>query len=538
MHRKNTRLVAQISALREQVNALQKKLFSEKRRTRAEAKKKEESLEALRVAEASKDKVLAEVEALRTQVQNLQDSNLPPSVFKEKESMESLSCENDYSISDNPKALDKTASECGSETRTPENFRKTYSREVLFRMRYPSALSTTEDYVDALQQNGILKSGSQGNLGQVFCLADHVTDGPREKGHRATRGALRPQKTVHFASSKQYHQDLGEKETNFVKPQSMEAGTISRTPRERKEEDSFHEELSLPKPTEKAWLPGRVSLEKGNECSRLKRVRSLLNKLTPEKFERILEQFLEIRIDNLEVLEKVSGEVFEKALFEPKFAWIYADLCDAIERRSEEMFQITDLDKTQEQASFRRMILSHSHRQFIADYPPEGAANKDYEDLAKEAKARKRKLSNIYFIAQLFSKGLADDSVIQNSIVQSLLNLTSNKNEGAIEALCTFLQQAGSRMGENQDGAVLRAHCVDSLAHFSQALTPRIRFMVNDLTEQSKNEWKRRGKEVKAKTIAEVHREVEEEWRAKEVPRALRRRVERHSSEVTRNWRS
>lgn len=54
---------------------------------------------------------------------------------------------------------------------------------------------------------------------------------------------------------------------------------------------------------------------------------SLLNKLTPEKFEKLYAQLLEIDINDRQVLEAIIEIVFKKAVDEPGFSPLYADLC-------------------------------------------------------------------------------------------------------------------------------------------------------------------------------------------------------------------
>lgn len=58
-----------------------------------------------------------------------------------------------------------------------------------------------------------------------------------------------------------------------------------------------------------------------------KKVKSILNKMTKEKFEKLSEQMIEIPITSLEVLTMMIHHVYEKAIFEPSFGDIYAELC-------------------------------------------------------------------------------------------------------------------------------------------------------------------------------------------------------------------
>ena len=54
--------------------------------------------------------------------------------------------------------------------------------------------------------------------------------------------------------------------------------------------------------------------------------RAILNKLTPEKFDRLFEQLLE-KITSADILKKSITTIFEKAVAEPTFCFLYAELC-------------------------------------------------------------------------------------------------------------------------------------------------------------------------------------------------------------------
>lgn len=58
-----------------------------------------------------------------------------------------------------------------------------------------------------------------------------------------------------------------------------------------------------------------------------KQVKSILNKMTKEKFDRLSQQMIEIPILSYEMLSMIIKEVYEKAIDEPNFGDMYADLC-------------------------------------------------------------------------------------------------------------------------------------------------------------------------------------------------------------------
>lgn len=97
---------------------------------------------------------------------------------------------------------------------------------------------------------------------------------------------------------------------------------------------SLNEDVQLNK-AEKAWKPsvkraGR-SEEDGAEALKtqelFKRVRSVLNKLTPQMFQPLMKQVTELTIDTEERLKGVIDLIFEKAISEPNFSVAYANMC-------------------------------------------------------------------------------------------------------------------------------------------------------------------------------------------------------------------
>lgn len=103
---------------------------------------------------------------------------------------------------------------------------------------------------------------------------------------------------------------------------------------------SLNQEVQLNK-AEKAWKPSvkrAVRAHTGEESEEtdpeqiktnelFKRVRSILNKLTPQKFQQLMKQVTELTIDTEERLKGVIDLTFEKAISEPNFSVAYANMC-------------------------------------------------------------------------------------------------------------------------------------------------------------------------------------------------------------------
>ena len=84
----------------------------------------------------------------------------------------------------------------------------------------------------------------------------------------------------------------------------------------------------------------------------LRALQSILNKLTPEKFDTLLEQVLALKISGVGLLRDVVTAIFEKALAEPNFSPTYAQFCVVL---SDKLPTFADDEGEQ---TFRKLILN------------------------------------------------------------------------------------------------------------------------------------------------------------------------------------
>ena len=79
-----------------------------------------------------------------------------------------------------------------------------------------------------------------------------------------------------------------------------------------------HQEVELQK-AENAWKPkekGKDSAEPEDPIKELERnVRAILNKLTPQKFEKLVQKFKDLPIDTVPKLEACIELIFEKVRY-------------------------------------------------------------------------------------------------------------------------------------------------------------------------------------------------------------------------------
>ncbi len=233
------------------------------------------------------------------------------------------------------------------------------------------------------------------------------------------------------------------------------------------------------KKTDSGWKRNKEADDE--VTSKVKQVRSLLNKLTLEKFDKIFVQIIAIDLSTVDILRGVVDEVFEKALFEPKFSSMYAELCKRLDISTKEMLQKANFpDAKGKPLTFRKILLKNCQDEFtrfsnagaeglqekkdeatrsedpdeLKELTPEEREKK--EKLEKEeanlaaTRAKRRMLANVRFIGELYIKDLISESIIHKSCVQPLLRLgISKKEEDVLEALCKLLASTGMKLSAN-----------------------------------------------------------------------------------------
>ncbi|GAB4862004.1 hypothetical protein Ancab_037258 [Ancistrocladus abbreviatus] len=254
------------------------------------------------------------------------------------------------------------------------------------------------------------------------------------------------------------------------------------------------------------------------EEAKQRQLKAILNKLTPQNFEKLFEQVKEVNIDNAVTLTGVINQIFDKALMEPTFCEMYADFCFHLAS------ELPDLSVDNEKITFKRLLLNKCQEEFERGEREEEEANKadgdgeskqsEEEREQKRLKARRRMLGNIRLIGELYKKRMLTERIMHECI-QKLLGQFQNPDEENIEALCKLM----STIGEMIDHPKAKEHMdyyFDMMAKLSNdmKLSSRVRFMLKDVIDLRKNKWQQRRKIEGPKKIDEVHRDAAQERQA------------------------
>ncbi|KAJ8793898.1 hypothetical protein J1605_019162 [Eschrichtius robustus] len=291
---------------------------------------------------------------------------------------------------------------------------------------------------------------------------------------------------------------------------------------------SMTEDIKLNK-AEKAWKPSskRTVAEKdrgeedadGSKTQDLfRRVRSILNKLTPQMFQQLMKQVTQLAIDTEERLKGVIDLIFEKAISEPNFSVAYANMCRCLMA-----LKVPTTEKPTVTVNFRKLLLNRCQKEFEKDKDDDEVFEKKQKEMDEAATAeergrlkeeleeardiaRRRSLGNIKFIGELFKLKMLTEAIMHDCVVK----LLKNHDEESLECLCRLLttigkdldfEKAKPRMDQyfNQMEKIIKEKKTSS----------RIRFMLQDVLDLRRSNWVPRRGDQGPKTIDQIHKEAE-----------------------------
>ena len=243
----------------------------------------------------------------------------------------------------------------------------------------------------------------------------------------------------------------------------------------------------------------------------VRKLQAILNKLTPEKFDRLNSQLIDLIVEGLEYLDAIVTLLFDKALSEFTFSSMYADLCLSLSQ---------NLGSDENAEAFRKRILTTC--QIAFQQRPEISSFDELpeeEREEKQSKARRRRKGIVTFIANLYLKGLLKSEIMLRCLV-ALLGSVDDPVPCNIEDACTMMTVMGKSLDalrDNRTTSFMKAafHMFQQLAS-NKKLESRIRFGIRDLIDLRADRWDPRREAVVATTLAEVHAKAKKELEEKE----------------------
>lgn len=274
-----------------------------------------------------------------------------------------------------------------------------------------------------------------------------------------------------------------------------------------------------------------------------RKVKAALNKMTPEKFDKISDQILEIAAQSKDetdgrTLRQVIQLTFEKACDESHWSSMYAKFCSRmLATMSTEIKDENVRDKHGNPvvggALFRKYLLNRCQEEFergwevnLPEAPEEGKEAALLSDEYYIAAAAKRKgLGLIQFIGELYKLGMLTLRIMHECVLK-LLDFEGLPDEAAIESLVKLLRTVGATMESAEAGPKMIGMYFERIEKVMnmEGLPSRLRFMLLDTVDMRKAGWKSKDSLKGPKTIAEIHQEAMAAQQAAEMERTRSQR--------------
>lgn len=283
---------------------------------------------------------------------------------------------------------------------------------------------------------------------------------------------------------------------------------------------SLQTEMEI-KTAEKPWKPEletekTKAIESGEIDTQrlLKLFRGLLNKITPQKYDSIIEKIEALDLGGDDRLKSVIDLVFDKAVDEPGFCELYARMSKVIATRDSQ-FNHHLLKKCQDEFETSDLYcgLNVEGRENDIESESDPAKKKLLaEELYEDMRLRRKKyLGTIKLIGEMYKLGLLVPKIIGFCITR-LLDEISNEN---LECLCSLIATVGAKMAREEEDNIKASikntlNVLNEIANNKKTnelftLESRIRFKILDTIELSKRNWRPRMVENNPKKITEIH---------------------------------
>ncbi|KAL3146714.1 hypothetical protein ABBQ38_014702 [Trebouxia sp. C0009 RCD-2024] len=303
--------------------------------------------------------------------------------------------------------------------------------------------------------------------------------------------------------------------------------------------------------TDNKFKPGQVEGDNPEEIKKQKAIRGSLNKITPEKFDRILADIIAVGYETEETESGLVDQVFDRASTETIFGDMYADLCFRLSSALPS-FEVPSQDANKRPCStFRRLLLNKCQMEFekgaaamkavqAREKAEQGKTPEQKEqDLAEageeqppavttepingeeeqnegeidplatpvdmvnqrlqarrevgqaaeaELRALRRGLGDIQFIGHLYRKKMLPEKVVHECIKKLLANAEAPQQE-VLECLVKLMRTVGRQLDANPKAKMYMNAYFERVSMLSKNMTlkSRIRFMLQDLIELRHN---------------------------------------------------
>jgi hypothetical protein len=218
-------------------------------------------------------------------------------------------------------------------------------------------------------------------------------------------------------------------------------------------------------------------------------IRSILNKLTPEKFESLIVKLTTCGISTTNHIDILVSEVFAKATVQHRNIDMYGELCSRMHKWFRQNTSTNDFG-----LMFRRMLLDKCYLSFKDVLKTsEDEQSGDEEHVVNKM----RTLGTFRFIGNMLCKGmLSSDALIL--VVDELM---ADPTGAALECMAVFLTMIGpvfDRAEWTHHKELCEAFNMLSILKLRKDIPARIRFLLQDVLELRAHNWQESSGQKKA----------------------------------------
>lgn len=251
---------------------------------------------------------------------------------------------------------------------------KKYSREFLLKL-----------------QNEAMSKPKPANLPDLEIVLKDLSKSNFPKNSNVSHNAMF---TPHYATSKpgNIRQNSSLRQQPVINKTRSIGGKVSSKPVPKSPNIvlsiSLKDDIKL-RESENAWRPNNTVDE---DEKFYKQVRGVLNKLTPENFESLKQQFKEFPINTTKRLDKVIDLVFQKAIAEPSFSEFYAKMCyEMMKREVVDETKPVNAEGKHPSVNFKNLLLNKCQQEFEKNETEEKKNEFKLKEIQAEQDPEKRK---------------------------------------------------------------------------------------------------------------------------------------------------
>lgn len=219
-------------------------------------------------------------------------------------------------------------------------------------------------------------------------------------------------------------------------------------------------------------------------------VRAVLNKLTPENFQKLIKELSNYNFCTPAQLYEVVSLIFEKAVDESKYCRLYALLCVRLN---------AELPNFEEKGcvftTFQKFLLTKLQKEF----------DRRRNGIVDPGTREKRQLLGLSaFIGELYQLKLIREITVH----ECLKDLLRKEDAEALECLVAIMETSGEQLDHDQAKYLMNQY-FKRIQKFSTAdqLPSRVRFRLLDLLDLRSRDWRQRRQVAGPRPVSEIRAE-------------------------------